>query len=272
MEKPSAPTPNFVSNTKDIKFTNEYQININKINYLIKIGAVMESKELVIFIKEENIIEYYYQNCFPLENLQNKNKFFKLFDKIEEIIDALKDIISKETLNIIKEEGNEELSIILKVKILGKKEEEINLTLRKYNEKTDIIISNLKAKIFDLESEVDKLKKEMNSKNVQKYTPTLENGWQVDPCTPQEFIVCKNRDGQVSFQGAVSGDWSKKIFTLKKEYRTKYRLTFPIIAAQQFNRVDILPNGDVYLSFHASLGVKGSGWANLSGVNYYISE
>ena len=177
MEKPSAPTPNFVSNTKDIKFTNEYQININKINYLIKIGAVMESKELVIFTKEENNIEYYYQNCFPLENLQNKNKFFKLFDKIEEIVDALKDIISKETLNIIKEEGNEELSIILKVKILGKKEEEINLTLRKYNEKTDIIISNLKAKIFDLESEVDKLKKEINSKNVQKYTPTLENGW-----------------------------------------------------------------------------------------------
>ena len=52
MEKPSAPTPNFVSNTKDIKFTNEYQININKINYLIKIGAVMESKELVFLLKK----------------------------------------------------------------------------------------------------------------------------------------------------------------------------------------------------------------------------
>ena len=94
----------------------------------------------------------------------------------------------------------------------------------------------------------------------------------MDPYTPQEFIVSKNTDGQVSFQGLVSGDWSKKIFTLEKEYRTKYRLTFPIIANQAFNRVDILPNGDVYLSCHASLGIKGSGWANLSGITYYTSE
>ena len=296
MEKPSTLTSIFDRDSKNIKFLDEYQLNFNEINYLIKIG-IMESKELAIFAKEENINEYYYQNCFSLEYFHNKNKMFKLFDKIEEIIDALKDIISNKTLTIKKEEGNEKLSIILKVKILGKGEEEIKLTLTKKNEKTEIIINNLKAKIddleseaikrkneteiiiknleakiADLESEVIKLKNENKSIKVKKYKPILENGWQVDPNTPQEFIVCKNADGQVSFQGAVSGDWSKKIFTLEKEYRTKYRLTFPIIANQAFNRVDILPNGDVYLSCHASLGIKGSGWANLSGVTYYISE
>ena len=296
MEKPSTLTSIFDRDSKNIKFLDEYQLNFNEINYLIKIG-IMESKELAIFAKEENINEYYYQNCFSLEYFHNKNKMFKLFDKIEEIIDALKDIISNKTLTIKKEEGNEKLSIILKVKILGKGEEEIKLTLTKKNEKTEIIINNLKAKIADLESEaikrkneteiiiknleakiadleseVIKLKNENKSIKVKKYKPILENGWQVDPSTPQEFIVCKNTDGQVSFQGAVSGDWSKKIFTLEKEYRTKYRLTFPIIANQAFNRVDILPNGDVYLSCHASLGIKGSGWANLSGVTYYISE
>ena len=272
MEKSSAPTPYFSTDAKDIKFTDEYQLNINKINYLIKIGIIMESKELAIFAKEENIDEYYYQNCFSLEYFHNKNKMFKLFDKIEEIINAIKDIISNKTLTIKKEEGNEELYIILKVKILGKGEEEIKLKLTKKKEKTEIIIENLKAKISNLELEVSQLKNEINSKKVKKYKPILENGWQVDPCTPQEFIVCKNENNQVSFQGAVSGDWSKKIFTLEKEYRTKYRLTFPIIANQAFNRVDILPNGDVYLSCHASLGIKGSGWANLSGVTYYISE
>ena len=296
MEKPSTLTSIFDRDSKNIKFLDEYQLNFNEINYLIKIG-IMESKELAIFAKEENINEYYYQNCFSLEYFHNKNKMFKLFDKIEEIIDALKDIISNKTLTIKKEEGNEKLSIILKVKILGKGEEEIKLTLTKKNEKTEIIINNLKAKIADLESEaikrkneteiiiknleakiadleseVIKLKNENKSIKVKKYKPILENGWQVDPNTPQEFIVCKNTDGQVSFQGAVSGDWSKKIFTLEKEYRTKYRLTFPIIANQAFNRVDILPNGDVYLSCHASLGIKGSGWANLSGVTYYINE
>ena len=296
MEKPSTLTSIFDRDSKNIKFLDEYQLNFNEINYLIKIG-IMESKELAIFAKEENINEYYYQNCFSLEYFHNKNKMFKLFDKIEEIIDALKDIISNKPLTIKKEEGNEKLSIILKVKILGKGEEEIKLTLTKKNEKTEIIINNLKAKIddleseaikrkneteiiiknleakiADLESEVIKLKNENKSIKVKKYKPILENGWQVDPNTPQEFIVCKNTDGQVSFQGAVSGDWSKKIFTLEKEYRTKYRLSFPIIANQAFNRVDILPNGDVYLSCHASLGIKGSGWANLSGVTYYINE
>ena len=122
MEKPSAPTPEFSRDTNDIKFTKEYQLNINKINYLIKIG-ITESKELEIFAKEENINEYYYQNCFSLEYFHNKNKMFKLFDKIEEIIDAFKDIISNKTLTIKKEEGNKELSIILRIKILGKAEE-----------------------------------------------------------------------------------------------------------------------------------------------------
>ena len=122
MEKPSAPTPEFSRDTNDIKFTKEYQLNINKINYLIKIG-ITESKELAIFAKEESINEYYYQNCFSLEYFRNKNKMFKLFDKIEEIIDIFKDIISNKTLTIKKEEGNKELSIILRIKILGKAEE-----------------------------------------------------------------------------------------------------------------------------------------------------
>lgn len=271
-EKPSAPTPNTPIQKKDIQFTNEYKLDINKINYLIKIGIVMEAKELAIFVQEDSIKEYYYQNCFSLEYFQNNNKMFKMFDKIEEIIDALKDIILNKKITITKEKEDEELSFILKFKILGKAEEEIKLILAKCNEKTEKIIENLKIKIEDLKSEVLKLKNEINTKKITKYKPNLENGWFVDPYTPQEFIVYKNRDGQVSFQGLLNGDWSKKIFTLEKNYRPKYRLTFPVIAAQAFHRIDILPNGEVYLSLHASLGMQGIGWVNLSGINYYIDE
>ena len=144
-------------------------------------------------------------------------------------------------------------------------------SLKKNNIENGKIIENLISNINNLKLEIEKLKNE-NSKKFKKYHPVLENGWMVDPYTPQEFIVCKNNDGQVSIQGLVVGDWSQKIFTLEKEFRTKYRLTFPIIAQQAFNRVDILPNGDVYLSCHASLGVQGSGWVNFSGITYYISE
>ena len=39
--------------------------------------------------------------------------------------------------------------------------------------------------------EIEKLKKEINNKKIKKYKPVLENGWIVDPDTPQEFMVFK---------------------------------------------------------------------------------
>ena len=45
---------------------NEYKLNIENMNYLMKIGKITkEIEELIIFIKNENNIDqYYYQNIF----------------------------------------------------------------------------------------------------------------------------------------------------------------------------------------------------------------
>ena len=266
------PKPTVNNEKKEIKFINEYQLNFENIFYLLKIGKIEnEIEEIIIFVKIENNIDtVYYQNTFSLESLQKMNKIFRQFDTIDETIDALKDIISDK--NIIIKKENDELLIKFKFKKLGKGEEELIFKLTKNNIENGKIIENLISNINGLKLEIEKLKKEINSPKIKKYKPVLENGWIVDPDTPQEFMVFKNNDGQVSIQGAVTGDWSKKIFTLEKEYRTKYRLTFPIIAAQAFNRVDILPNGDVYMSCHASLGIKGYGWVNFSGITYYVID
>ena len=266
------PKPTINNEKKEIKFINEYQLNFENINYLLKIGKIEnEIKEIIIFAKVENNIDtVYYQNNYSLDSLQKMNKIFRQFDTIDETIDALQDIISEK--NIIIKKENDELLIIFKFKKLGKGEEEIIFILTKNNLENGKIIENLISNINGLKLEIEKLKNEINSPKIKKYKPVLENGWIVDPNTPQEFMVFKNNDGQVSIQGAVLGDWSKKIFTLEKEYRTKYRLTFPIIAAQAFNRVDILPNGDVYMSCHASLGINGNGWVNFSGITYYVID
>ena len=266
------PKPTVNNEKKEIKFINEYQLNFENIFYLLKIGKIEnEIQEIIIFVKIENYIDtVYYQNTFSLESLQKMNKIFRQFDTIDETIDALKDIISDK--NIIIKKENDELLIKFKFKKLGKGEEELIFKLTKNNIENGKIIENLISNINGLKLEIEKLKKEINSPKIKKYKPVLENGWIVDPDTPQEFMVFKNNDGQVSIQGAVTGDWSKKIFTLEKEYRTKFRLTFAIIAAQAFNRVDILPNGDVYMSCHASLGIKGYGWVNFSGITYYVID
>ena len=263
---------NMIDDKNNFKFMNEYKINFDNIIYHIKIGKIInEIEELIIFVKNENIIDTcYYQNNFSLENLQKLNKIFRQFDTIDETIDTLKDLISENHLTIKKDK--DKLIITFKFKKLGKGEEEINLILIKNNIEVEKIIDNFISITINLKSEVDKLKNQIKSTKIKKYTPKLENGWIVDPNTPQEFFVVKNKDGQVSFQGALGGDWSKKIFTLEKEYRTKYRLAFPVIANQAFNRVDILPNGDVYLSCHGSLGIQGNGWVNFTGITYYINE
>ena len=36
-----------------------------------------------------------------------------------------------------------------------------------------------------------------------------------------------------------------------------------------FYRLDILENGDVYLSVDGSLGIQGSGWISLTGISFY---
>lgn len=277
MEKPApipTPSPNNNIKKEDIKFINEYKLNFENIIYLLKLGKIEnEIEELIIFVKDENkntINTCYYQNSFSLKNIQQMNKIFRQFDTIDEIIDALKDIISDKQILIKKEK--DDLLIIFKFKKLGKGEEEIIFTLKKNNIESGKIIENLISNINNIKLEIKELKNEINSKKIKKYHPVLENGWIVEPYISKEFIVCKNNESLVSFQGAVQGDWSKKIFTLEKEFRTKNRLFFPVIANQSFNRVDILPNGDIYMSFHGSLGVKGSGWVNLSGISYYICD
>ena len=274
MEEKEAPTPFQKPNISqnDIKFIDEYRINLENKIYVLKIGKLTSDvEELTIFAKNENEIgREYYQNNFPLEKLYKENKILRQFDTIDEIIDALKEIISEK--NMVLKIVNNTLLITFKMKKLGKGEEEVNLTLTKNNieigKMVDILLSNMNK----FKSDLEHLKEQVKLKKIKKYSPTLENGWKIDPYVPAEFTVFKNNDGQVTIQGSVSGDWSKKIFTLEKEFRPKYRLCFPVMANLAFNRLDIDPNGDVYLSADCSLGIKGSGWVRFDGINYYISE
>ncbi len=221
----------------------------------IPIGLIVIN-DIILEIKEvekskDEIIKELNDQLNKKDKIINENNI-----KIQKLETKLKE--NEINFNLQKENLNNE------IQILNQKIEKNNVEKNK--------IDNLISNINELKSEIEKIKVENKFKKIIKYSPILENGWIVDPNIPQEFIVVKNNENQVSFQGAVVGDWSKKIFTLKKEFRTKYRLCFPVIANQAFNRIDILPNGDVYLSCHASLGVKGNGWVAFSGITYYISE
>ena len=187
MNKPAPmpiPTPSINKNKNDIKFINEHKLNYENTLYLIKIGKIVnENEEIIIFVKNENetVNTGYYQNSFSLENLQKINKIFRQFDKVDETIDALQDIINEKNMSIKKE--NDEIFVVFKFKKIGKGEEEIKLKLLKNNIETGKIIENLISNINSLKLEVENFKKEINAKKFIKYSPTLENGWIVDPNT-----------------------------------------------------------------------------------------
>ena len=100
----------------------------------------------------------------------------------------------------------------------------------------------------------------------------LENGWCNFNFDYEQLTIFKNQFGEVKFQGLIQGDFRKKIMTLEEEIRPRERLLFLICAEDTFKRIDILSNGEVFLSCGGSLGINGSGRLSLSGISYYVSK
>ena len=89
---------NFDKNESFIIICNEKEINLT-ISFNEKI-IFFEVEEKDIFPKEE------YTLYKSLEELIKIDKFFRQFDKIEEVFDSIENIISKGNLSIIKEENS----------------------------------------------------------------------------------------------------------------------------------------------------------------------
>lgn len=251
-------------------FLDEYNLNFENNNYLLKLGKISNKiEQLLLFVNEENKFNSCcYQESFSLEKLQKINKCFKQFDSIDEIIIVLKEIISDKKVSIKK--INNDLIIIIKVNKLGKGEEVINFILSKKRLSNEMIIQNLINHINNMEVEINKLKKEKINTNVKKFIPKFENGWKNYGAEYEKLTIFKNPLNEIKFQGLICGDFSKKIFTLDKELRPHERLIFTICVNDKFNRLDICTNGDVFLSNGGSSGIGGEGWLSLNGISYYI--
>ena len=105
---------------------------------------------------------------------------------------------------------------------------------------------------------------------LETFFPNLENGWKSFSPIFQEPIIYKNSFGEVKLEGLVNGDWSKKIFTLPPGCKPGKRLIFTVCGMKNYSyRLDILENGDLYLSYDGSLGVEGAGWISLNGISFF---
>jgi len=256
-------TPCINLDQKNIILINEYKLNFKSTDYILKLLKLKQ--DLILLVNEQNIINSFgFQEIFSLEKLQKMNKIFRAFDSIDEVANSLEEIISLKKISLKKENSN--IFITFKFNKPGKGEEDIIFTLVKANLSSNEIIENLISYINNLKKEIDDLKKN----NIKKFIPKFENGWQNFYSSYEQLTIYKNSLGEVKFQGLITGDFSKKIFTLEEELRPKERLIFTICANDSFKRLDILQNGNVVLSHGGSEGIEGSGWLSLSGISYYV--
>ena len=153
------------NDNKSINFKYEKKLLLENINYLIKFGKLKDKEEeLIIFVKEENVISSgYYQESFTLDNLQKLSKCFRFFDTIEETIDALKDVIEANKISIKKDIGI--LNFVVKLNRGGKGEEEVDLKLSKNSLFNGKIIEGLIEQINEMKKEIKQNKEEIKKIN-----------------------------------------------------------------------------------------------------------
>ena len=160
-----APTVKCEKDNKNIDFKFEKKLLLENVNYLIKFGKFKsEQEELIIFVKEENVISSgYYQESFSLDNLQKLSKCFRIFDTIDETIDCLKEVIEAQKISIKKD--LDVLNFMVKLNKAGKGEEEVNLKLTKNSLSTGKIVESLIEQINEMKKEIKENKEEIKKIN-----------------------------------------------------------------------------------------------------------
>ena len=147
------PTPN-------IKYK-EYTLKTEDRTFQIKLYL---SSDITIEANELNKIKgIFYSGKFSLDELVKLSKGFKICEDIKEAYDAILQIFEnkKALINNIKDN---EISIIIKVDLLGGKVQDVTLTLNKKKMNDNAIIEELVKKVNQLEEENKSLKKYMINK------------------------------------------------------------------------------------------------------------
>ena len=109
--------------------------------------------------------------------------------------------------------------------------------------------------------------------NLDIIHPYFLNGWTNFESEFENVEIFKNKDGLVTINGLVKGDYSKIIFRLPEGWKPKKQLIFSVSSDNISRRLDINSNGELFLNTNGDVGtVTGSGWVSLSGITFYAKH
>ena len=173
---------------------------------------------MIIF---DDIHPYHYQSSFNKDSLSKINNFFRIYDSINEILDAIIYMIEAKKFSLDKINENQ-LDLVLKVFILSK-EEKISLNLYKSSNLTkDDIINNLINIVQNLTKRVEELEKwkkdnekKDNNNDAKKEETTKE---EKNKITSISSILTNENELKLIEQRLKTGIFSNKKISYKLLY------------------------------------------------------
>ena len=185
-----------------------YDIKSNDLEYHIELRE-SKNNSLCLILTKKGISFFLYKAVFTLGELYLISKNFRVFEKIEDLINSLDTIIKNGKISIKEKEENNNEQIELKIKIysFSGNEEEIILTLTKKVPKEQLYhqIKELEKKIYFLEKENknkdleikklnDKLDKMENANFINIKSEILINENEINEIRKR---ILKNRNGKI---------------------------------------------------------------------------
>ena len=173
--------------TPKIINTNTYNIKKKDVSISVTLSNLSNNTLQIKIIENDSIPSRSYSANFTLENLQKLNRYFKLFETIEEILPELNNLFEDNKITFTLNSNSVELDLSLPLKVI----EKAVLTIPETEKDQKQVISDLCTIVNELRKKVKKLESELLEKTKISEEQLKEN------LTSKEIILSEEEEKMI---------------------------------------------------------------------------
>ena len=145
-------------------FYKKHTLQLANDEYKLILKIENDKNCLQFILTKKNELNECYKVDVNLEEFKQLNKFFRIFDSINECAESLSDLIGNSSPKL--ELGTNEITLQINVSIPGNKISKFHIILNKEENNSNTIANSLKQEITKLQSKVNDLEMMINKQNV----------------------------------------------------------------------------------------------------------
>ena len=173
--------------TPKIMNSNTYNLKKEDVSISVTLSNLSNNTLQIKITENDSIPSRSYSENFTLENLQKLNRYFKLFETIEEILPEFKNLFEDNKINFTLKSDSVELDLILPLKVI----EKAVLTIPETEKDQKQVISDLCTIVNELRKKVKKLENGLLEKTKISEEQLKEN------LTSKEIILCEEEEKMI---------------------------------------------------------------------------